>query len=143
MTIKLERSTDLSIIKSVFLDPSIAHEGDDKLFPFPIADCVYWLLAYKDHELIGCIMFLPIYGVAWNPHIGIFKDHRGCGTEVMRLGVAWMFANTPCRKILAFPFQPIMKRVYEKCGFRVEGQSLKLVDYYGTLIDCTIVGLEK
>lgn len=140
---KLERTTDLALIKSVFLHPGIADEDMERLMPFPLVDMVYWLLAYEGDTLLGCITFFPLYGCAWNPHIGIFPAQRGCGTEVMRSGVKWMFENTPARKILAFPFKPIMWRVYEKCGFRKEGWSPKLVDFNGELKDCLIVGIEK
>jgi RimJ/RimL family protein N-acetyltransferase len=140
---RIERTTDLALIKSVFLHPEIADKDMERLMPFPIADVVYWLVAYDGDSLVGCVSFFPLYGVAWNPHIGILPEHRGKGTEVMRECVRWMFENSQARKILAFPFRPIMQRVYEKCGFRVEGFSPKLIDFYGTLTDCQIVGIEK
>lgn len=115
----------------------------DERVNFLIHDSVYWLLAYQGENLTGCVVFFPIYSMAWNPHIAILPEYRGCGTDVMREGCAWMFANTACLKMLAFPFKPIMQRMYRKCGFKVEGYSKKLLYRNGNLLDCQIVGLNK
>lgn len=141
--ITLQRTEDLEVIKSVFEHPDILPEVSDGTLHFPMQDNIYWLLAYSGKLLAGCIVFLPIYSMAWNPHIAILPLHRGVGTEVMRQGCEWMFANTACKKVLAFPFKPIMQRVYQKVGFRVEGYSPKLLYRNGNLLDCQIVGLNK
>lgn len=138
---KLVRTEDLSIIESIFLHPEIKPEvGDAK---FIIHDSVYWLLSYQDENIAGCIVFFPIYSLAWNPHIAILPKYRGCGSDVMREGCAWMFENTACLKLLAFPFKPIMQRVYQKAGFQIEGFSRGLLYRDGNLLDCQIVGLNK
>ncbi len=142
--ITLERATDRALIESVVLHPEVKHEfanEPEKCVMFH--DNIYWLLARLDGALIGLTVFLPVYGVAYNPHIAILPGYRGNGSEVMRLGVKWMFENTDCTKILAFPFKPIMIRVYQKCGFDIEGFSRKLVSFHGALQDCIIVGVTK
>jgi RimJ/RimL family protein N-acetyltransferase len=141
--ITIERTVDMKLIESVAFHPAVKKDfgsGQDKMV---LHDLVYWLTPTIEGVLIGIIVFFPLYGVAWNPHIAILPEHRGNGTEVMRLGVAWMFANTECRKILAFPWKPIMMRVYDKCGFRIEGQCRKLIAVDGAPTDCLIFGKEK
>jgi RimJ/RimL family protein N-acetyltransferase len=140
---ELIRTTDLELIKSVFFHPDIKDEVMDGDCELPIQEHVYWLAAYVSGALVGMIVFVPLYGLAWNPHIAILPEHRGCGTEVMRAGVAWMFSQTSCTKILAFPFKPIMHRVYDKCGFHMEGFSRGLVKAQGQIRDCVIVGIEN
>lgn len=139
----LVRTTSVSLIRSVFFHPAIKPEVMDDDMEIIVHEKIYWLLAYVDGALVGLVMFCPIYSLAWNPHIAIFPHHRGCGTEVMKQGVRWMFDNTPCNKLIAFPFKPIMKRVYEKCGFTIEGNSRGLLTIRGQQIDCQIVGIEK
>lgn len=141
--ISLSRTSDIALIESVFLHPAIKDEVLEGDLALPIHEKVYWLAAHSDHALVGMVVFVPLYGVASNPHIAILPAHRGTGTEVMRQGVRWMFENTDYRKILAFPFKPIMMRLYEKCGFATEGFARGLVMAKGQLRDCRIVGLER
>ena len=142
--IRLERTTDRKLIESVALHPEIAHEvANDAKAGIVFGEHIYWLAAYTGTVLVGFVMFLPIYGIAYNPHIAILPEHRGCGTEVMRRGVAWMFAHTRALKILAFPFKPAMIRIYEKCGFHIEGLSNSLVWHKGEFKNCLIVAKEK
>ena len=139
----LIRTNDLDLIKSVFHHPDIKPIIMDEEVDLPITDSVYWLAAYQSSILCGLIVFFPIYSLAWNPHIAVLPEHRGCGTEIMKAGIRWMFDKTPCNKIIAFPFQPIMLRVYEKSGFSVDGFSPKLLTKGGRQIDCYFVGLSK
>jgi RimJ/RimL family protein N-acetyltransferase len=144
--ITMERTTDRALIESVVLHPQVRHEvANDPEVGIVFHEHIYWLLARLGGVLIGLVVFLPVYGEAYNSHIAILPEYQkgGNGTEVMRLGVQWIFENTPCTKILAFPFKPAMIRIYQKCGFDTEGFSRKLISFHGVLQDCLIVGMTK
>lgn len=139
----IERTTDLALVRSVIFHPGVADEFGACEEIMVLHKSIYWLTVRVGGTVAGMLMFLPLYGMAWNPHIAILPEFRGRGTEAMRRSVAWMFENSPAEKILAFPFKQIMIRVYEKCGFVVEGRSTKLVRKDGELLDCVIVALNK
>ncbi len=130
---------------------SICEEGTEP--NVPIHDSIYYLapsgLRVSDGAvedvLLGIVAFLPINLITWNPHIAILPEHRGCGTEVMRKSIDWMFTNTPCEKIVAYPpaFNTPMIRVFEKCGFRVEGCSPKSFMWKGIRHARLLMGKEK
>jgi len=153
--IAIERTADPTVVRQVVEHPGVRphiHEGETAV-PIPVHESIYYLAAkvqrYSEGAvedvLIGVMAFLPVNGAAWNPHIAILPAHRGTGTEAMRLGVAWMFENTPCEKIVAHPpvFNTAMVRVFEKCGFRREGYSPRSFRWHGELHDRFLMGIEK
>lgn len=152
---RVERTNDLRSIQSVFNHPAIVRDVWDFGEPKPLrqAPTVYYLLATDEHYsdgavedvVIGAMMFVPMNSVTWNPHIAILPAHRGNGTEVMRLGMEWMFENTECKKLVAYPpsFNQRMIRVFEKCGWRHEGISLASFSWNGQIYDRVMLGAEN
>ena len=151
---KLERTFDADLIRSVVGHPEIKPlvlESED--VPVPMHDSIYYFKAIEERiadgavedVLIGIVAFMPVNNISWNPHICVLPEHRGKGTEVMRLAVEWMFSNTPCAKVVAFPpaFNKPMVRVFEKCGFRLEGISPKSFLWHGELHARFLMGMEK
>lgn len=153
---KIERTTDIDFIWSVISHPQIKpvlFENDDEM-AVPEHERIYYLAPYEDAFVdpgavekvrVGVVAFIPLNQVTWNPHIAILPQHRGKGTEAMKLGLEWMFHNTPCQKITAFP--PVtngaMVRVFEKCGMKQEGYSPRSYLQHGQLVDRFMFGMEK
>lgn len=151
---RLERTFDAGLVRSVVGHPKIKPlliEGDD--VPVPLHDSIYYLAAREDQyadgavqdTVLGIVAFLPVNNVAWNPHIAILPEHRGRGTEAMAAAISWMFDNTPCEKIVAYPpsYNRPMIRVFEKCGLRMEGMSPKSFRWKGVMHDRLLMGKEK
>lgn len=151
---RLERTFDAELVRSVIGHPQIKPlvlETDD--VPVPMHESIYYFSAkdYRcadgavDDVLLGVVGFIPVNNIAWNPHLAILPEHRGRGTEVMEKAIEWMFANTPCEKVVAFPpaYNAAMIRVFEKCGFRVEGCSPKSFRWNGELHARLLMGKEK
>lgn len=154
--VRLQRTEDIEQIRAVIYDPSIysASTDDaehDDIFVHPL---MYYLLVKVDEPIsesgtteltAGLVAFFPENAVTFVPHIGILSPYRGIGTEALKIGIKWMFENTACRKLVGRPpnFNHAMVRVFQKCGFHLEGLSPKSFLRHGTLHDRICFGLEK
>lgn len=142
----LRRTTDRSAIRGILENEQVRpfiFDGTGDI-PVPVSEEIFHLLARED-AVIGIVSFVPLAPGAWNPHIAVLPEYRGNGTEIMRRGVAWMFENTDCRKMVAFPpvHNMAMVRVFEKCGFEREGMSTKSYFWRGEMRDRLMMGLNK
>lgn len=152
----IERTFDTALIRSVVEHPEILpqiHDGAEQM-AVPMHASIYYLApkievgldpGMIENHMVGVVAFIPVNSATWNPHIAILPQYRGRGTEVMRSGIAWMFENTACEKLVAYPpsFKVAMIRVFEKCGFRTEGMSPASFRWKGELHNRVLMGLEK
>lgn len=155
--VKVERTEDAALIKSVFDDPDcrpwMRDDGTPKEWSPTIHPLMYYLTpmieAWDEGVLsdtpIGMLLFTPVNSTTWNPHMAVLPQYRGRGTAAMKAGLDWMWKNTPARKMVAFPpvYNPRMIRVFQKCAFKVEGWSSRSVMHDGKLHDRMVMGLEK
>lgn len=133
--IKIERTEDVTLITSILSHPEIKDlVSDDGEVTVPLHPQLYYLLpkieigvepGMIEERVIGCLAFVPINHITWNPHIAILPQYRGIGTQAMELGMKWMFKNTRCKKLIANvpEYNVPMLRVFEKCDFKREGYS--------------------
>ena len=141
------RTHDPEIVRAIVEHPDImpmVWDGPGRP-PIPMVSSVYHLAARIDGELAGLITFVPINSVTWNPHVNMLVRGRGIGTEVVKRGISWMFENTDCIKIVAFPpaYNRAMIRVFEKSGFLLEGRSPKSFKFNNTVFDRLLMGIGK
>lgn len=152
--VSLEPTTQTSMLNNILSQPGIRESiGDDSPgeIQLPLRQDFYYFLAKIDigidgmmeDRIIGCLAFMPVNFITWNPHLAILPKHRGRGTQVMELGCQWMFANTRCKKIVAFPpeYNKAMIRVFEKCGFLREGFSPDSIMKNSTLHGRLLMGM--
>jgi RimJ/RimL family protein N-acetyltransferase len=153
--LKVERTTDAEAIRAVITHPEVQPdiwdpEGEP---PVPLHDTIYHFLVKEEQyadgavhdELVGWVAMMPVNGLAWNPHIAILPRHRGKGTAAMQLAIEWMFANTLCEKLVAYPpvFNTKMIRVFTKCGLKREGMSPRSFRWRDEIHDRLLMGIEK
>lgn len=151
----LSRTEDAHAIRSVIGHAEIRpliYEGEGEI-PVPIGASIFHFLAKEERfsdgavedRVLGVVSFVPMAPGAWNPHIAVLPEARGSGTEILREAIRWMFENTDCRKIVAYPLAEshAMKRVFEKCGLRREGFSPRSSLWRGEMRDRVLMGLEK
>jgi RimJ/RimL family protein N-acetyltransferase len=156
--VRLERTEYMKTIDRIAHHPSvfpfISDDAGDQ--PMPDPRRVHYLLVRVDEpisesgvkdEVVGFVAFYPENYCTMVPHIALLPEHRGrgVGTEALQLAAQWVFANTPCRKLVARPAENnrAMIRVFEKCGFRYEGTSTRSLLRKGELFDRICFGLEK
>jgi len=150
---RLERTFDVELVRSIIGHPEVKPlvlETED--VPVPLHEAIYYLVAKEERhadgavedQVIGVVAFIPVNGITWNPHIAVLPEHRGRGTEVMAAAMQWMLVNTTCRKLVAYPpaFNMRMIRVFEKCGFSVEGLSRRSFPWHGEIHDRILMGKE-
>lgn len=151
---RLERTFDQALIRSVIGHPEIRPlvlEGED--VPVPMHESIYYFAARVERhadgaiedDLVGIVAFIPVNSISWNPHVAVLPSYRGSGTEIVRLAIAWMFAHTACEKVVAYPpaYNVSMIRVFEKCGFKLEGCSPRSFRWHGEMHARLLYGLEK
>jgi len=68
---------------------------------------------------------------------------RGYGTEITGLVVDFVFASTPLHRLSleVYDFNPRARRVYEKCGFRLEGRLRDALLWEGTRHDALVMSV--
>ncbi len=149
----VERTTSVDAVRAIVDRAEIrAATVEGGFASVPMHPKIYCLLAKEElfgdgavyDATVGVVAFLPLNSITWNPHVAILPEHRGCGTEALAAAVEWMFANTECRKIFASPpeFNVAMIRVFEKCGFSIEGISPKSYRWHGQVHDRLLMGKE-
>lgn len=151
----LERTFDAELVRAVIAHPGVkphTWEGDGEP-PVPLHESIYYLVPKEERHsdgavadvTLGIVAFIPVNPVTWNPHLAILPEHRGAGTEALKLALQWMFQHTACRKVVAYPpiFNAPMIRVFEKCGFRREGLSPLSFLWNGELHHRVLMGIEK
>lgn len=149
---KIERTDDVGIVLGILNHPEIKDlVKDDGEVSLHLHPQLYYLLAkmeigvepgVMEDRVIGCLAFMPVNYITWNPHIAILPQYRGRGTEVMKLGMRWMVENTRCRKLIANvpEYNVAMLRVFEKCDFQREGYSPDSLMKNGRLFGRILMG---
>ena len=153
--VKVERTENIGLVNSMLALEGIRETvwDDSGPAPLPLHPGIYYLIASMDvwdegavnECAIGCMAFMPVNAVTWNPHIAILPKYRGKGTQAMKSGIVWMFEHTPCKKLVAYPpeYNKPMVRVFEKCGFDHEGFSPDSILKNGLLHGRNLMGRNK
>lgn len=154
--LSIERTTDAELIRSIIGLPevrSLIMESDE--VPVPQHEDIYYLAVKEsifadgsvEDRLVGIVAFMPVNSITWNPHIAILpmRQNSGIGTQAMQEAMSWMFENTSCLKLVAHPpvFKASMIRVFEKCGFAIEGMSPDSFPWHGKLYDRLLMGISR
>ena len=68
---------------------------------------------------------------------------RGFGTEITRLVLGYAFDAVGLHRVEleVYAFNPRAQRVYEKCGFRVEGRRREALLWDGERVDVLDMGI--
>lgn len=104
-------------------------------------DAVYFLMPDPD----SLFLYVPVNCITWQIHANVLPESRGNGARLFSDTLAYMFEDTPCRKIIAMVpvCNPRANRMGRKCGFIQEGLirgSWKLNDQ---VFDVILDGLRK
>ena len=112
---------------------------DDSNFTWAILD-----------EIDRHVGFIGLHAINWRNRSGVggiligerSAWGRGYATDAVRVRTSFAFDQLGLHRINGFTFNPAMKRVYEKCGYRHEGMARQMfyrdgkwhdVDLYGIL----------
>ena len=109
--ITFERSTDYALIRRILTHPRIYKYISDDYSPpadeyRPVKSEAVWYVVVRDRQtggsdLLGLWMFVPMNGICWEVHTCLMPCAWGdVGLEAARQLPAWIWRNTPCRRII-------------------------------------------
>lgn len=101
----------MDLVKRILCHPRIwPHISDDHSPPAdeyqPVRHESVWYVVARDKktggsDLLGLWMFVPQNGICWEVHTALMPCAWGdVGLEAARLLPAWIWRNTPCRRIV-------------------------------------------
>lgn len=153
--ITLERTEDVELVRSIVGHPKIRAVLFEVAEPLvvPLHPSIHYLIAREERmadgavedKLVGLAAFHQVNSITWTPHLAILPEHRGKGSDVLRMATEWMFERTACRKLFAAPpaYNTAMIRCFEKSDFNLEGRSPRSFQWQGQLYDRVLMGKEK
>ena len=113
-------------MRAILTDPGVYSHMTDDFAPEPEAFKVnrhpeiWYVLVLEGTELLGMFCFFPENRICWYAHVALF---RGVAREVTwRAGrevVEWLWANTPCLRLIASV--PACNRAAVRFGRRAMG----------------------
>lgn len=105
--IRIERTTDYELIRSVMTSPAVYPHITDDYSPAaeeycpPVHDLLVYVAVWEDEELLGLWLFVPQNGICWEVHTCLLPCARGHrARRAAKHVMAWIWRNTPCRRIV-------------------------------------------
>ena len=156
--IRFERSFDYGLVRSIITHPKLwNHLSDDLTGPAsefqPVAHPAIWYVTPYNHysedeppELLGLWMFVPQTSICWDVHTALLPiAWGGVGLLAARLLPGWMWANTPCRRIItSVPSSNRLALHFAiKSGMKIWGVNRESYLKGGILRDQVCLGLSK
>ena len=154
--ITFERTHDLELVRSILTHPRIFDKISDDYSPpaseyRPVESEAVWYVIARDvqeagTDTLGLWMFVPQNGVCWEVHTALLPVAWGdIGLEAARELPAWIWAHTPCRRIVTNV--PVSNRLAlhfaMRAGMRVYGVNEKSWQKDGQLWDQVCLGISE
>lgn len=146
--IRFERTRDYALVASILTHPEI--------YPYLISDGapsrdeftpgrgehLWYVLAFDGDDFLGLFFCVPLNAVTWELHTCLLPGSaRRHAIAVYREGLAWLWANSPCRKAVGFIPEDNGRAlaVALRGGLTKIGVLTKSIQKGGRLLDQTIV----
>lgn len=148
---KIERTFDQDLIRSIITHPKIYPFASDDSSPKAdefqpsVQDSIYYLTPVED-RIMGCFMMVPANAITFEVHTCILPEYWGTkAAEAAKLCAAWMFHNTPCRKIITHvpAYNRLAYRFAKQAGMTEEGLIKDSFLKDGRVYDQHLLGLAK
>ena len=150
--IRLERTLDYELIRSIMTHPQVyPHIADDFMPPpenfWPLeSPALFRLLAYDGDELLGLFVTHQINGVLWEVDHCLLPNSWGRRARAAgKAFLAWLWENTAAQKVIGFT--PASNRLAVRyalgLGLRELGRIPGATQRSFVLIDLVIVGKDR
>ena len=151
---RIERTQDVALIKSVLTHPSIypfiSDDGSpsaEEFDPSGLAQhpMVYFLAAVTETGVGAVWMLHAINSFTYEVHTCVLPEFRGQTTEAAKAVAVWMFENTNCKKIITHvpSYNRLALKLAERVGMEHEGVNRKSWFKDGLVYDQYVLGLCK
>jgi RimJ/RimL family protein N-acetyltransferase len=150
--ITFERSFDYTLIRGILTHDKIwPHISDDGSPPReeyrPIEHDAIWYVIVRDGDkLLGLWVFTPQNAVCWEVHTALLPAAWGPrGQHAARLLPGWIWANTPCRRIVTNVPETNRLALHfaVKSGMKIYGVNRQSWMKNGVLCDQICLGLSQ
>jgi hypothetical protein len=149
-TVSLERVLDPDDMVDLMADQSSWRQamGDSDGPPIvtrQILDQAFFLVGRVHGDAVGVMFFIQRNAVAYDTHIVIRRQFQGSGFTypLAAQAVAWMFKNTPCRKLVGHVAADnlVALALAGRLGFKKEGSLARSFSRGGLLLDEVVFGM--
>jgi RimJ/RimL family protein N-acetyltransferase len=145
------RTRDLTLVRSVLTHASqvrmSAEDATDVATWNPHDDERIWYIAARElDEVLGIFTLIPQNACCYEIHAALLPRCWGARTrEALRGALAWMFANSPARRIVASipAYNRLAIALARDAGLTRYGMNEKSFMRGGTLHDQVLVGISK
>ena len=149
--ISLKRTFDYELVKRIVTHPEVYPYLADDGSPTPEDyraiehEAIYYVLVERDDVPVGVLLFVPQNAVCYEGHTALLPEVWGEGGKIGQLVIEWMFANTPCRRIVgnAPLFNHRALQYAKKAGMQPFGVNAKSYLKDGVLYDQIVLGISK
>ena len=152
VTIRFERTADAVLIREIMTHPKIwpwiTDDGSPAAADFEpaIHPSLWYVLAFDGEELMGLWLFAAQSSACFEAHTCLLPGQRGeRAGEAAKQVIAWIWANTPCRRI--FTNVPRFNRAAlyfaVRAGLIRFGVNEQSFLKHGKLYDQILLGLSK
>jgi hypothetical protein len=159
--IRFERTTDMDLVRSIITAPSIwPHVSDDgsgapedyRPVDHP---AILYVLAWDRNELLGLFMFAPENSITLDVHTCLLpaavfpppdaQDAPSRSSAAARGVIQWIWANTPCRRIVTRVPAPnrLALRFARNAGMMEYGRNERSWLKGGKVYDQILLGISK
>jgi Protein of unknown function (DUF2824) len=146
--LEVERTFDYGLVRRIMTHPDI--------YPYMVSDGaasaedfgpgrgehLWYILVHDGAELLGMFLCVPLNAITWEAHTMFFPGIGGRrAIAAYRCGLEWLWANSPCKKIVGFipEDNPRALVVALRGGAEKLGVLTKSISKHGRLLDQTVV----
>lgn len=154
-TIVFDATTRYGLVRKVLTDPGIYDHMTDDFAPareeFEVNQhpAIRYVRVYDGFDLLGLFCLFPENEICWAAHVALYRGlHPEKTRQIGRELVEWLWANTPCRRLVASV--PACNRAAVRYGLDPEGMHLERYGVnersfkkHGKLWDQVLMGRSK
>jgi RimJ/RimL family protein N-acetyltransferase len=124
--------------------PWVSDDNTDFESYYP-SDIAAYLLIEEDGERVGYFAIRCVNSVCYEGHIAILPEAWGRSIHYMQEGIAWIFSNTECKKLIVMipEKNKAVLSLAIKSGLEQEGVIRKSFLQSGVLHDQLLLGISK
>ncbi|MEW5709849.1 MAG: GNAT family N-acetyltransferase [Pseudomonadota bacterium] len=153
--VRIERTFDAELVRKILTHPQIYPHVSDDGSPPPEEfdpresvrnDAMYFLVPMAAERPAGLYVIYPHNSIMYEVHACILPEYRGAAArEAARAMVQWVFAHTPCRKLIALvpAFNRLAHQYARRVGFMDVGVITRSYLKAGVLYDQHLLAIEK
>jgi hypothetical protein len=151
--LRFERTFDFELVRRILTHPQLyPRMGDDYIPPVeqyqvPTDPRFWYLLAFDGDELLGLVPLYLENVVCWQLHFALLPHTWGGKShDVGRELPGWLWANTPCRRLVAHVpawNERVLRFLPKYMGMTQYGRNTKAFMTGGILHDLIDMGVSK